>query len=85
MVVGFLLLNIKLYIGITEAITKLATAATALIGETAAAATVQNVAQVLVREGVTLTSPCGAGRRLLGGRVQPLVDIVPRWRRVAQR
>jgi hypothetical protein len=90
-VVGLLLLNIKLDIGITEAITILSpaatTAAATLITAAAvitAAASVQHIAQVLVRECVTLTSPLGRRRRLVSGRVQPLVDIVAGRRWIAQ-
>jgi hypothetical protein len=90
-VVGLLLLNIKLDIGITEAITILsptATAATLIAAAAAvitAAASVQHIAQVLVRECVTLTSPLGVrGRRLVSGRVEPLVDIVAGRRWIAE-
>ena len=75
-----LLLNIKLYIGITEAITKLSTAA--LVGTPAAP--IQHIAEILVRERVTLPCPVGA-RLLLGRRVEPLIDIVPGGRGIAQR
>ena len=86
-VVGLLLLNIKLDIGITQAITILAAHSFPLVGQ-ATTPPVQHVAQVLVRQGVTFTCPlmvvvAGEWRRgrLLGRRVEPLVDIVPgRWR-----
>jgi hypothetical protein len=70
--VRLLLLNIKLYIGITEAITKLA----------AATAPVQHIAEILVRQGVTLPSPW---RLLGGGGMEPFVDVVARRRGIAQR
>ena len=74
-----LLFYIKLYIGITEAITKLAATATPLV---AAPTPVQHVAQVLVRQGVTFPSP--GAHRLLGRRVEPLVDVVTGWGWLAQ-